>query len=82
MKVTKPVSSVTIKKLPTKRTYKVGETFNSSGMVLKVTYSDGTTKETSVGFLCTPSGKLNAKGQQKIIVSYGGKSTGFYVTVA
>ena len=80
--VNKVISSVTIKKLPTKRTYQVGETFNSSGMVLKVTYSDGATKETSVGFLCTPSGKLNAKGQQKIVVSFGGKSTGFYVTVA
>ncbi len=82
VKVTKPVSSVTIKKLPTKRTYKVGETFNSSGMVLKVTYTDKTTAELTSGFTCTPSGKLNTKGQQKIIVTYGGKATGFYVTVA
>ena len=82
VKVTKPVSSVTIKKLPTKRTYKVGETFNSSGMVLKVTYTDKTTAELTSGFTCTPSSKLNTKGQQKIIVTYGGKATGFYVTVA
>ena len=80
--VNRVISSVIIKKLPTKRTYKAGETFNSSGMVLKVTYSDGTAMETSVGFLCTPSGKLSTKGQQKIVVTYGGKSTGFYVTVA
>ncbi len=82
VKVTKPVSSVTIKKLPTKRTYKVGESFNSSGMVVKVTYTDNTTEEITGGFTCTPSGKLNTKGQQKIVVSYQGKATGFYVTVA
>ena len=78
---TKPVSSVTIKKLPAKRTYKVGETFNSSGMVLKITYTDNTTAEVTSGFLCTPTGKFTTKGQQKIVVTYGGKSTGFYVTV-
>ena len=80
--VNKAIQSVTIKKLPTKRTYKVGETFSSSGMVLKVTYTDNTTAEVSSGFTCTPSGKLNTKGQQKIVVSYQGKATGFYVTVA
>ena len=79
--VTKPVSSVTIKSLPTKRTYKVGESFASAGMKLKVTYTDGTTAEVTSGFTCTPSGKFTAAGQQKITVKYGDKATGFYVTV-
>ena len=79
--VNKAVSSVTIAKKPTKQTYTVGETFNAAGMKLKVTYADNTTAEITSGFTYTPSGKLTTAGQQKIVVSYGGKSTGFYVTV-
>ena len=79
--VNKAVSSVTIAKKPTRQTYTVGESFNAAGMKLKVTYADNTTSEITSGFTCTPSGKLNTAGQQKIVVSYGGKSTGFYVTV-
>ena len=79
--VTKAVSSVTIKKKPTKQTYMVGESFESAGMILKITYADDTTEEVTSGFTYTPSGKLTTEGQQKIVVSYGGKATGFYVTV-
>ena len=79
--VNQAVSSVTIAKKPTKQTYTVGESFNTSGMKLKVTYTDNTTSEITSGFTYTPTGKLNTAGQQKIVVSYGGKSTGFYVTV-
>ena len=71
------VSAVTIKSMPTKKTYTVGESFNSAGMKMEVTYTDNTTKEITSGFTCTPSGKLNTAGQQKIVVTYGGKSTGF-----
>ena len=77
----KTVSSVTIAKKPTKQTYTVGESFNATGMKLKVTYTDNTTAEITSGFTYTPTGKLTTAGQQKIVVSYGGKSTGFYVTV-
>ena len=77
----KTVSSVVIKTKPTKQTYTVGESFNPAGMVLKITYTDNTTAEISSGYTYTPTGKLTAEGQQKIVVSYGGKSTGFYVTV-
>ena len=79
--VTKAVSSVTIKKKPTKQTYTVGESFESAGMILKITYADSTTEEVTGGFTCTPTGKLTTAGQQKIVVTYGGKATGFYVTV-
>ncbi len=79
--VNKAVSSVVIKTKPTKQTYMAGEYFESAGMVLKVTYSDNTTAEVTSGYGYTPTGKLTTAGQQKIVVSYGGKSTGFYVTV-
>ena len=74
------VSSVVIKNKPTKTTYNVGDTFDASGMKLKATYDNGDTKEITSGYTYTPS-KLNTMGQQKIVVSYGGKSTDFYVTV-
>ena len=79
--VGKAVSSVVLTAKPTKQVYAVGDTFNASGMKLKVTYADNTTAEVTSGFTCTPSGKLTTVGQQKIVVTYGGKSTGFYVTV-
>ena len=79
--VGKAVSSVVLTAKPTKQVYAVGDTFNASGMKLKVTYADNTTAEVTSGFTCTPSGKLSTVGQQKIVVTYGGKSTGFYVTV-
>ena len=78
---TKTVTAVVIKKQPTKLTYKKGATLNTSGMKLKVTYSDGSTKEVTSGFTCTPNGKLNTVGKQKIVVSYEGITTGYYVTV-
>lgn len=77
----KQISSVAIQKLPVKRTYTAGETFDPTGMTMKITYSDGTAEVISQGFTCTPSGKLDTVGQQKIVVSYKGKSTGFYVNV-
>ena len=72
---------MTIANKPTKQTYTVGDTFAPAGMKLKVTYSDNTTEVITSGYTYTPTGKLNTEGQQKIVVSYGGKSTGFYVTV-
>ena len=79
--VTPAVSSVAVKTKPAKQTYTVGESFESTGMILKVTYADGTTADVSSGYTYTPTGKFTAAGQQKITVTYGGKSTGFYVTV-
>ena len=78
--VEKVVSSVTIKKKPGKLTYSVGDSLNTSGMTLTVKYTDGTTKDVTSGFSCSPA-KLTNAGQQKIVVTYGSKSTGFYVNV-
>lgn len=75
------VTKVVIKKLPSKLTYKKGASLDTTGMKLKVTYSDGSTKEVTSGFTCTPGGKLSTKGKKKIVVGFGGKTTGYYVTV-
>ena len=78
----KAVSSIAIKKLPTKMTYTVGQKFDPAGMTIKVNYADGTNKVISSGFSYTPNGAMNTVGQQAIAVSYQGKGTGFRVTVS
>ena len=78
--VQKAVTSIAIRKKPDKLTYSVGDSLKTSGMVLRLTYSDGSTKDVTGGFSCSP-GKLTKSGQQKVVVTYGGHSTGFYVTV-
>lgn len=39
------LSSISITTKPTKTTYGIGDTFDTSGMVVTATYSDGTTKD-------------------------------------
>ena len=79
--VGKTVKSIAVKTLPTKRAYQKGETFNPAGLVLSVTYSDGTTAQKSAGFTYTPTGKMNTVGQQAVVITFAGKNTTFNVTV-
>lgn len=74
------ISSVSIKTKPSKLTYTVGESVNTSGLVLKVSYSDGTSKEVTSGFTVSPA-TLTSEGTKTITVTYGGKSTAYQVTV-
>ena len=74
------LSSISVKTMPSKTTYNVGDTLNTSGLVLKASYSNGTSSSVSSGFTCTPT-KLSTAGTQKITVTYSGKTTTFNVTV-
>ena len=76
------VTSISVKTKPTKTVYYVNDTLNTSGLSITAKLSDGTTQTlTQTGdFTCTP-GKLTKAGEQKITVSYGGKSTSFVVQV-
>ena len=74
------VSSVSIKSMPTKTQYYLGETLDTSGLVLTAAYSDGTTQDISSGFTCSPS-TLNTIGTQEITVSFEGFTAVFNVTV-
>ena len=80
-----PPKSISIKKLPSKMTYTVGEKFDPTGMIVKVTYADGSTKEITSGYTYTPTGAMNTAGQQTIAIAYKEngvtKGTGFKVTV-
>ncbi len=74
------LSSISVKTAPSKTTYTVGETLNTSGLVIKATYSDGSSKDITSGFTCSPT-KLSTAGTQKITVTYSGKTASFNVTV-
>ena len=72
---------VTIKNKPTRLTYGIGETLDTSGLTLLAIYRDKSTEEVTEGFVCEPS-VLNTIGTQTITVTYGGKTTAFDVTVS
>lgn len=74
------VKSFTVSTLPRTTVYNVGDTLNTTGMVLSVRYNDNTTGTVSSGFTCSPT-KLNNQGLQTITVTYGGRTATFEVTV-
>ena len=61
--------------------YTVGDTLDTSGLVLRLVDSNGGSKEIRSGFVCEPS-LLNTAGRQKITVSYQDFQCSYYVTVA
>lgn len=74
------LSSIAIENMPTKTTYQIGDALDTSGLKLKLTYSDSTTESVTTGF--TTSGFSSATaGTKTVTVSYGGKTTSFTVTV-
>ena len=74
------LTGISIQSMPEKTVYYVGETLDTTGLVLKATYNNGTTKEITSGFTCNPT-KLNTAGTQSITVTYQGKTASFDVTV-
>lgn len=74
------VSKISIGTKPKKLTYYVGDNIDTTGLVLKVTYSDGTIGNVSSGFTISPK-TLNKAGTQNVTVKYGDKSTSYSVTV-
>jgi len=74
------VDSVDLKNKPLKTTYFINEPLSIDGLVLMIQYSDGTTKMVTDGYTCTPT-QLTSAGNQRITVSYGGKTVDFNVTV-
>ena len=74
------LEKVSIKTAPSKTTYTIGETLDTSGLVLLLTYNDGSTKTVSTGF--TTSGfDASTAGTKTVTVTYEGKTTTFTVTV-
>ncbi len=74
------LSSIAVYTNPSKTIYYIGDSFNSNGLVIKLTYSDGRTENASTGFTTSGFSSTTA-GTKTITVSYGGKTTTFNVTV-
>ena len=74
------VYSISVQSKPTKTTYKVGETFSSSGLSVKVNMSDGTSKTVTSGFTVS-SPDMSTAGTKTVTVTYEGKTTTFTITV-
>ena len=78
--VGKSLKSISVENLPTKTEYVPDEEFDSSGLTLKLVYSDDTTDIITSGY--TLSGfDSSSSGEKEITVSYGGKTATFTVTV-
>ena len=67
----KTVTSIVITSLPTKTTYEVGDKFDTSGLVVKAYYSDGT-NQVVTGY--TTDFDSSIAGTKTVSVSYGGKT--------
>ena len=65
---TKTLSSISITTKPTKTNYTEGEKFDTKGMVIKATYSDGTVK-TITNYEVIPSGSLTT-GDNTVTIRY------------
>ena len=76
----KTVQKIAIESLPTKLNYQVGDSFDSSGMVLRVTTDQGDELVRS-GFTCSPT-RFTRDGVQTVTVSYGSQSCSMELTVA
>ena|GEM_PF-3115813 len=74
------LSKIQVKSNPSKSTYYVGESLNTSGLSLLLTYSDSSTKTVSSGF--SVSGfSSSSVGTKTVTVTYENKSTTFTVEV-
>ena len=77
---TKTVSELTVKTQPDKVAYNEGESFSAAGLVLHAVYSDSSEEDITSGWTIAPSGAL-APTDNKVVVSYGGKSVDVNITV-
>jgi len=66
---TNDVVSISVKTAPTKTNYVAGQNFDSTGMVITVTYNDGTTADKNSGWTVTNGTNLTA-GTTTVTISY------------
>ena len=74
------VSSISIATLPAKTAYTVGDTLDTSGLSINVSYSNG--KNEIRNDVTVPETKFTKAGTETITVTYGDKQATFSVTVA
>ena len=75
------VTGIAIKSLPQKTAYVVGDdSFSQTGLTVTATYSDGSSRVTASGLVCTGFNTTTA-GTKTITVTYHNKTATFTVTV-
>ena len=74
------LSGISLAAAPNKTSYYVGETLDTTGLLLTASFSDSSEKQISDGFTCDPT-LLETPGTQSINVTYEGFSTVFFVEV-
>ena len=72
--------SISIRSMPSKTVYFVGETLSTSGLTINVIYSSGQSEIISEGFSCSPT-TLTSAGTTSVTVSYMGLTAQFNVVV-
>ena len=75
----KEVSKIEITKMPDKTTYKVGETFDKTGMVVTATFVDNTTADVTAK--CSFTVDMKTAGEKEVTVTYKDKTAKFNITV-
>lgn len=75
----KEVSKIEITKMPDKTTYKVGEAFDKTGMVVTATFVDDTTADVTAK--CSFSVDMTSTGEKEVTVTYKDKTAKFNITV-
>lgn len=74
------VQSIMLSSLPTKLSYRLGESFDAAGASILVAYDNGTQQVISDGFSYSPA-SFTVPGQATVTLTYAGKSCSFPVTV-
>lgn len=74
------LSSISVQTNPTKTTYYIGDSLNTSGLVLLLTYSDGSTETVTSGFTTSGFSSTYA-GTKTVTVSYESFTDTFDVTI-
>ncbi len=74
------IRSVAVLNLPNKTSYVVGDTLDTTGLVLRVFSVEGNYMDISHNYECSPT-RLSQAGNQTITVTVGNKTTSFSVTV-
>lgn len=73
-------TSISVQNMPTKTIYEINDTFSASGISIKVTYSDGTSKIVTSG-LTVSKPDMTTAGTKTVTILYEGKTTSFNITV-
>lgn len=75
----KEVSKIEITKMPDKTTYKVGEAFDKTGMVVTATFVDNTTADITAK--CSFSVDMTSAGEKEVAVTYKNKTVKFNIKI-